>query len=156
MANDSALMLLLIKYMERSRVGFGRTVCTLVLVHVWIQVLLLSVIAWYDPLNITPSQLHTRLLFNYNGDGIWTRADVNDDWIWNCIVLVLDDRTYVCIGACLNLNLWLLGIRCTMTPSRLHTRLLINYNGNDTRLCADVDVDWIYGTVSCWLWTDRM
>ena len=28
-----------------------------------------------------------------------------------------------------------------------------NGNANDTRLCADVDVGWIHGTVSCWLCT---
>ena len=34
----------------------------------------------------------------------------------------------------------------------MHTRLLFKYNGNGIRLCANVD--WIYGTVSCWLWTN--
>ena len=37
MIYNSALMLMLIEYMERYRVGFGWTASTLVLVHVWIQ-----------------------------------------------------------------------------------------------------------------------
>ena len=40
--------------------------------------------------------------------------------------------------------------------SQLHARLLflLNYNGNGVRLYAGVDVDWIYGTLLCWLWTN--
>ena len=34
MSHDYALILMLLEYMERCHVGFGRTVCTLVLVHV--------------------------------------------------------------------------------------------------------------------------
>ena len=48
-------------------------------------------------------------------------------------------------------------VRCTMTQSQLHTRLLFNYNGNCTRLCTGVNVAWMYGTQwqmaarCCWL-----
>ena len=44
-------------------------------------------------------------------------------WIWHCLTEEF--------------------LRCTITPSQLHTRVLFNYNGNDIRLCADVDIDWI-------------
>ena len=45
------------------------------------------------------------------------------------------DGTLVRIGVCLNANVSILGVRCTMTPSQLHTCLLLNYTG--IRLCAD-------------------
>ena len=53
------------------------------------------------------------------------------------------DRKLASIGACLNLNVSLLGVRCTMAPSQLHIRLLFNYNGNgnDMLLCTHADVD---------------
>ena len=66
----------------------------------------------------------------------WLRAVV--DWIlWNGIIpcCFWTYREYV--GAYLNWNVSLFGVRCTMTPSRSHTRLLLNYNGNHTRLCTD-------------------
>ena len=137
MSYDSVLMLLLIEYMERYRVGFGRTVCTLVLVHVWIWMLIHQ-----ETIIITPL---LRLLFKYNANGTWSCADVDGIygtvpcWLWT-------NSLYVGIGACLN-------IQRTMTPSQLHTHLLFNCNDNDIWLCADVD--WIYGTVSYWFWTNR-
>ena len=84
--------------------------------------------------NITSPQLHTRLLSNCNGDGLWLCADVDVDWMcatvsfWLCM-----NRAYV---ACLNLKVSLLGIRFIMKPSQLHTPLLFNYNDN----------------ASCWWW----
>ena len=63
---------------------------------------------------------------------------------------------YVGIGACVNLNVSLLGIRCTVTPSQLRARLLFKCNGNDICFCAHNHFDWIHGTVSRWRWTNRM
>ena len=63
-------------------------------------------------------------------------------WCWlSC--LRWPNRQYVVIRACLNLNVPLLGIRCTMTQSQLHTRLLHYIGIDDIRLCTDVD--YIYG-----------
>ena len=59
---------------------------------------------------ITPPQLHTDLLFNYNGNDLWFCADV--DWMCATVSFRLwMNRKYV---ACLNLNVLLLGIRCTI------------------------------------------
>ena len=55
---------------------------------------------------------------------------------------------YVVIGAFVNLNVPLFGIRCTVIRSQLHTRRLFKYNDNGIRRCADVDCDCICGTVS--------
>ena len=81
----------------------------------------------------------------------WLCTDGDMDWIYGTVSWWLwMNRQYVVNGVCLNFNDALF-----ITPSRLHTRLLFNHNGNDVLFCADVDVDWIYGTVSCWLWTNR-
>ena len=81
----------------------------------------------------TPAtQLH------YNG--IRPCAVVDVDWTYGTVSYWLwTHRKYVGIGACLNLNVSLLSIRYTMTPSRLHTCLLLNCNDhdNDIRLCAE-------------------
>ena len=53
-------------------------------------------------------------------------ADVDADygtvsfWLWT-------NSGYVDIGACLNLNVSLLGIRCTMTPIQFNARVLCKY-----------------------------
>ena len=87
---------------------------------------------------------------HYNGNDIRFCADI--DWIYATVSCWLwTNSWYVGISVCLNVSL--IGIRCTMTPAHLHTRLLFNYNDNDIRLCFDID--WIYATVSCWLWTSR-
>ena len=156
MARGSALVLMLIEYMERCRVGFGWTGSTLVSVHVWIW--MCHCVIYDTPWHaMAPSQLYTRLPpFNYNGNDILLCACIDVDWIWICIMWALDEQTVRWyIGACLNVNVSLLGFRCTMIPSQLHTRLLFNYNDNDIRPCACIDVDWIYGYVSFWLWTNR-
>ena len=71
-------------------------------------------------------------------------------WLWT-------NRWYVGIGLRLDLDMPLLCVRCTMTRPQLHTHLVFNYNDNDERFCADVDVNSIwYGMVSWWLWTNRM
>ena len=154
-------------YQTVYRVGFGRTESTLVFGHVWIRMCHCLVYAapWHDH-NWTldcysttmaiahRSALVLMLLECMERNGKWLRADV--DWMYATVYRVAFGRvvgTSVNIGAYLNWNVSLFGVRCTTTPSRLHTRLLLNYNGNDTRLCADVD--WIYGTVSYWLLTNR-
>ena len=66
-------------------------------------------------------------------------------WLWT-------NSWHVGIGACLNLKGSSFGIPCIMTPLNLHTNLLCNYNGNGIRRLTDAHG--IYGTVSCWLWTN--
>ena len=78
MAHGSVLILMLIEYMNRCRVGFWRTERTLVLVHVWIW---MCHYCFGIRCTMTPSQLHARLLFNYNGIDVRLCADVDVDWI---------------------------------------------------------------------------
>ena len=89
---------------------------------------------------MTRSQLHTRLSFNENGGDIYIRlcADINIGFIWNVIVLVLDEqevRWYWCIfeTKC-RVIAWY-----TMRNDTITTR--IHYNNNDLSLHAHVDVD---------------
>ena len=82
-------------------------------------------------------------------------AGVDIHWMCETVPCwIRTDRKCVCMSVSLNVI-----SRYEMhyiTPSLLlRTHLLFKYNGNDTRLCADVDADWIYGMVSCWLWTNR-
>ena len=144
MPHGSALMFVLIKCLERYHVGFGWTAGTLVLVHVWIWMCHYLV---YDAPWKTRLELQTRLLlFNDNDNDILRLcADVDDNSIWYGTIScwLSTNRKYVGIGACLDLNASLLGIG---VPTM---------HGNNIWFYADVDVDWIYGTVSYWLWTNR-
>ena len=129
MAYDSTMILM--EYMEWCHVGFERTESTLVLVAVTLLGLRCT---------MTPSRLHTHLLCNHNGNDTWSCRWLID-WIYATVSCWRwTNSQYVGIRACLNLNVSLLGIRCTMTPSQLHTRLLFNYN--DIRTCADVNWIW--------------
>ena len=99
--------------------------------------------AVYDTITIAHS---SAIPIHYNGnDDIRLCADVNADFIYGTVSRWLwMDSGYVSIGAYLDLNVSLLGVRCTMTPSQLNTRLLFKYITKTmayTRLCADVDVD---------------
>ena len=67
------LMLTLIKFMERCHAGFGQTVCTLVLVHVWVG-MYVSLLDIQCTIMIPSRVWQTRLLFNCNGNGIQTHG----------------------------------------------------------------------------------
>ena len=70
-------------------------------------------------------------------------------WLWT-------NREYVGIGVCLNLIVSL--FFDTTTSADLHTCMLSKYTTMAKThgwLCVDVDNDWMYGTVSCWLRTSR-
>ena len=119
----------------------------------------------YVRYSMTPSQLRTRLLFNYNCNDIWWHMALHRCG-WNicntirameyacALVLMLieyilriyyktilcwlwTDRAYVGISACLNLNMSWLGVQSTMTPSDLHTCLILNYNRNGVLFMVD-------------------
>ena len=115
----------------------------------WSMFVFECVIAWCG---YNVSQLHTCLLFNYNGNDTLICVDVDSDWIqilhiWNGIVLVLNEqivRWYRCV---FEVECVIVCLRCFMTPSHLHTWLLFNYNDNVTLFCTDADVDWIYETI---------
>ena len=152
MAFDSALISL--AYMERYRVGFGRPVGTLVLVHVWIWMCHYCLV-WCA---VTPSQLHTHLLCKYNGNDIRFCADLDFDWMHGTISRWRwTNRGYVGIDACVNLNVSLLDIRVYDTTWNHYNCTLTCYSNTlqwqYARLCDDVD--WTYGTASCWFWANR-
>ena len=154
MTYGSALMLMLIEYMERCYFGFGRTACTSALVHVWIW---MCVITWYTVM--TPSELHVLLLFNC----YMLQCHIVRRWywcwlnIWNGIMLALDEqgvRWYWCMLEFECVITWYAHDAPWTTRSQLHTRLLFNDNGNGIRLY----LRWCWlniWTVSCWIWTNR-
>ena len=110
-------------------------------------------IALYTTHHKTIARIHPPL-FKCNSNGIRLCTDINVDWICGTVSCWLwTNSKYVGIGACLNSNLSLLCVRWTTRPSLLHTRFL--FNDNVTWLCAYVDIDWMYETVSYWLWTNR-
>ena len=85
-------------------------------VRYWCMFEFECVIAWYDvPWIIHDHNLfHTHLLFNYNGDVIYTALR----WCWFWFIIygtvlcwLWLNRRYVGIGVCVNLNVQLLGIR---------------------------------------------
>ena len=123
-----------------------------VLVHVWIWIRRCLV---YDVPWMTRSQLYTRLLFNYNDDGKWPRADVDIHWLWNGPVSVLNEqdvRWYWCMFIC----------KCVISKYTFRHDTITNkyslgcYSTTMTYgkwLRADVNLDW-YGTVLRWIWTN--
>ena len=123
---------MLTQYMERYRVGFEWTGSTLVLAFVWIW--MCHCLIWCT---MKPSQLQTRLVFDYNGNDVWLSADV--DWIYGTESCWLwTNRKYVVIGACLNLNdVSLLVIRCILTQNE-HS---LGCNDDDICRRGDVHVD---------------
>ena len=139
----SALMLILIEYMERYRVGFGRTESKLVLVYVriWMCLRLVYRTAWRHHNNSHTCYCNT----------LQCQCLITLRWcllnIWNDIVSdtcrLWPHRQYVVIGACLNLN--------AHTWYTMHYDTIaiayppadrMRYNGGNTRLCADIA--WIY------------
>ena len=106
---------------------------------------------------MTPSQLYTRLLFNYNGNDTRLCADVDVDWIWNGIILALDEQKVRCWFKSMS------EFECVIAwyTSKHHQKctlacyIQIHNNANDTRLCTDLNDDWIYETISCSVWTNR-
>ena len=154
MAITHVSALMLIEYMERYCIDFRRTESTLVLVHVWIWIChtLLGIrcnIHAYHHRNYTLACYSTTMAMPYVS--IW--ADVNriygtvSYWLWM-------NREYVGSYWCM-FEFERVIILCMMqhdTITIAHSPAIqIHYNGNDndTRFCADVDVDWIYGTVLC-------
>ena len=137
-------MLTLIEYMEWYHIDFGRIGSTLVwsIYHIFEYIsYILPIIGAYLNLNVswlgvlctmTLSQLHTRLLFDYND---------NDERL--CANVVLIDFGWT-VSTFVLVHVWSRMYHCLVydtlypTPSQLHTRLLLNYNGNDIRLCAIV------------------
>ena len=75
---------------------------------------------------MTPSQLHSHLLLKYT-----TMA-----MTYNSVLMLIK---YINNRVCLNLNVPLHGARVTMIEHSPAIRM--HYNCNDTRLCADIDVD---------------
>ena len=73
-----------IEYMERCHIDVGRTVCTLVLVHVWISR------CHYDTITIAHS---AAIQTHDNGDGTW-RTTLHWYWLNACngVVLALDEQ----------------------------------------------------------------
>ena len=124
------LILILIKCMERFHFGFGRTECALVLVHIWIW-MRHYILVWHDR-----NLLHTRLLFNYNGDDI--HMTLHWFWfnIWHVMVFVLDEQE-------VRYNWCMFEFECVIvwyTITITHTPATeIHYNDNDLWLCVDVD-----------------
>ena len=151
-----ALMLMLIKCMKRQRVGFGRKVGTLVLVHVriWMCHYLLRIRYTMHNDAISIARSPTIAMSNNSARWCWCRFNV-----WNGIVLALNEqevRWYWCTFEFECAITWYTMHHEWYDHNLLHSYLLFNYNGDNMtyiRLCADVDVVWIYWTVSCWLWT---
>ena len=144
--------------MERSCVGFEQTECTLVLVHVWLWMYHCLVIRWtMTPSQLhtysAPSQSHTRLLFNYNGNNIRVGFERTDGtlvlmhvWIWMCHCFVYDAPWHHrnCTLACYS---------TTMKMAYDSALMLMCYS--TTIIITYADVGWMYGTLSCRLWTNR-
>ena len=84
-----ALLLMLIEHMERYLIGFGRTGSKCVGIGACLNsnTSLLGV-----QCTMTSSQLHTRLLFNCDGNDKRLRADVDVNLIWNGSVFVLNKQ----------------------------------------------------------------
>ena len=143
--SGSALLLMLVEYTKRYRVGFGWTVCTLVLVHVWILTCNTWLCADVDVTWIT-------------GTG---HAGLREFWLWFNTYCVYMKRYRVGFGrtacALVLVYVWIWSCHRLVyhTLSQFHTRLLLNYNDNHIWLCTHVDVDWTYGTILCWLLTNR-
>ena len=152
------LMMMLIEYMEWCRVGFGWAESTLVLLHVWIRMCCylvyhtpwhnynciidcyLKTLQWTDG---TLVMVHVSfwiivIVYDHNCgyDGTQFCANLDVDWIYGTVSWWrLINREYVRIDACLNLNVSLLSVSCTMARSQLHTRLLFK---TLQRLCWDM------------------
>ena len=130
----ATMTLMLIEYMERYRVGFGWTGSTLALN---LNVSLLSIRS-----TMTPSQLHTRLLFKYNANDI--RPALRWCWlnIWICIVLALDEQL---VSWC-----W-----CTFEFECIITCCTINHGTNAIAHSPAIQLQWQWHTALrlywCWL-----
>ena len=100
------------------------------------------------PYTMTRSQICTRMLWKYNGTGNDTRPclDVDIDCINGLISCWhLTNRQYVIIGACLNLDVSLLGFLTDDTIAIAYSPgIQIYYNGDGILLCANFD----------WIWDD--
>ena len=128
------LMLMLIEYMERYRVGFGRTESTLVLIHVWIDcVCVISCLVgirctWHHTIVNSPA---TQLQRQRYTDVYWCWCWLN---IWNVFMLALGKqavRWYWCMFEFECVIAW-----CTMYNDTYSTAMEIHYNDNDIQLCV--------------------
>ena len=121
------------------RVGFGRTVCTLVLVQVLI--LICRDFAYNPPRHHRNCTL-VWLLLNYNDIQIMLRVDADVNWIHTLHMYetiscwLWPNSWYVDTGACSNLNVSSFGKRYTMTPS---------YR-NCTPTCYGITMTMVYGS----------
>ena len=98
-----------------------QTVSCNLLAHVWIWMLVCHA-TWHHH-NCTHACYSNTLQWQWLMARRWCWLNV-----WNAIVPALAEQAVRCYcGACLNLNVPLHGVRCTMAPSRLHTHLLFKY-----------------------------
>ena len=134
---------MLIGYMEPCCLGCGRTGRMLVYMHVciWMCHCLVYNAPWHHR-NYTLACYSTIMAITYDTALRWCWSD-----IWNGIILALDEQyvrwywcmfnfecdTLVSVHVWIGINVQLLGIWCTVTPSQLHTRLLFKYNGKYVR-----------------------
>ena len=126
--------------------------------HVWIWMCHCLI---YDAPWAAPQQLHTRLLFNHDGNDMRLCVDT---WcwlnIWNGVgvMLALDEQE-------VRWYWYVFQFECAIAWYTMHHE---RHHDNCTPACRSTtmamilygsalifDVDWIYGTVSCWLWTNR-
>ena len=127
--------------MKRCHVGFWITGSALVLVHVWI---------WLCHYLVNDALWH-----HHNCVFLLHPGKITAMQIWNDVVVALD-------GQAVRWHWYMFSFECVIVWYTMRhgtiaitytTAISIHYNGNDTRLCADVG--WIHGTVSCWLCANR-
>ena len=155
MAYGFALVLMLIEYMERYRVGFGRTASKLVLVHVWIWMChcLVYDVQWHHH-NCTLACYSTTIAMTYGSALVLMFIEC----IWNGVMLVSNEQDvcwywwmfeFECAIAWYTINHDT--IACTLacysnTMATAHgcilMLMLIEYMERGT-------------ASSCWLWTNR-
>ena len=83
---------------------------------------------------ITSSQLHTRLLFNYNANDIRLCADVDDDWMYimDVVILTLDKQKVRCYW-------FMFELECVIIWCMIHARY---HHHNCTLTCYSYTLQW--------------
>ena len=138
MTYGSAVML--IGYMERYHIDFGRTDGTLVLVYVWIwmYVQLLDIRC-----TMTPLRLHTRLLFKCNGNYIRYGSAV--------MLIGYMERYHIDFGrtggTLVLVHVWIWMCNCLVYDAPWHHR-------NCTPACYSNTMAITYHTALRWCWSD--
>ena len=125
---------IVLAWANRQYVGIGAFECVIT----WCSI-------YYDTITIGHSPgIHTQ----NNGDAPWHTAVrwcscwLNTYIVYIYAVLALDEqgvRWYALVHVWIWVCHYLVCVRCTVTPSQLHTCLLSNYNGNDVHLCTDAN-----------------